>query len=268
MQPQKRTKVAVCVPSGRSWETPGAMTISALLTHSALNGLGVALLNQEGSVITNNRNDLVERAFAIDPDFIFFIDTDMVVPPDTLIKMIRHNLDIVGATYNRRTPPFSTLGHFLGKQPEEGLTGGVHEVDYLPGGCMLVKPKVFKTIGWPFFFETYQWQISNRVGAFIKMISDWSFTDLPKEVEDEIRRSPAFKAWLETNESPVFMPGHRSMSEDYNFCRKVRKHGYKIFCDLDITFKTGHVGTQTVTCVPYAAKEPSAMKESADAGAV
>lgn len=38
-------------------------------------------------------------------------------------------------------------------------------------------------------------------------------------------------------------------SEDYQFCMKAIKAGYKIWCDMDVTREIGHIGSQ---CVQYA----------------
>lgn len=35
-------------------------------------------------------------------------------------------------------------------------------------------------------------------------------------------------------------------SEDYNFCGKATKAGYRIWCDLDLTREIGHIGSQRV----------------------
>lgn len=266
MQPQKAPTVAICVPSGRSWEASAAMAVSAICSHSTRMGVGIALMNQNGSMVSASRNDLVDRALKINPDFIFWFDSDMVAPADTLLRLLSHNLDIVGGTYNRRVPPYETLGHMVGKQPQDGLLGGIHEADYLPGGMLLVRAQVYRILGYPYYYETYQWEISSKVGAFVKMISDWSYTDLPREVEDEIRNSKAFRAWLETNVNSTFKES-RTMSEDYNFCRKARKHGFKIFCDLDVTFKTGHIGEQVVTCHPAPVASPQNAAEEFAHGA-
>lgn len=42
--------------------------------------------------------------------------------------------------------------------------------------------------------------------------------------------------------------GH--ISEDCNFTKKCLEHGYEVFCDADLTFETGHIGSTIVTCDP------------------
>jgi len=42
--------------------------------------------------------------------------------------------------------------------------------------------------------------------------------------------------------------GH--ISEDANFTTECLTHGFEVFCDADLTFDTGHVGTTIFTCDP------------------
>jgi hypothetical protein len=35
-------------------------------------------------------------------------------------------------------------------------------------------------------------------------------------------------------------------SEDYQFCGKALKAGYRIWCDMDLTYEIGHLGSQVV----------------------
>ncbi len=147
----------------------------------------------------------------------------------------------MGAIYNRRTPPFSTLGHLVG--PERDLSeGGLAEADYLPGGFLLTKMSVFEKIPEPWFFET-----SGRTGGkfecFIEMMADQFGSMIPQPVQDVLSSSPVFLEWLNSKAFTTF-------SEDYNFSRKARRYGFKLWCDLNITWEMGHIGEQIITCKP------------------
>lgn len=50
--------------------------------------------------------------------------------------------------------------------------------------------------------------------------------------------------FFETYDEPTT---EKVMSEDYNFCRKARAHGFKLYCDFALSEQLGHVGTQIVT---------------------
>jgi cellulose synthase/poly-beta-1,6-N-acetylglucosamine synthase-like glycosyltransferase len=249
-------KVAICVPSQDSIKAKTAVSIAALVHYSLNQGLMVVVLNLEGATVSKARNNLVRQAIDWDCDYLFFYDSDMLVPPDTIVRLVNHDKDIVCVTYNKRSPPYETLGHLLG--PERDVSkGGLFEASFMPGGAMMIKAAVVKKLGYPWFFETYFWDGVSPVASFIKMISDWSIVDLPLSVRATIAESPSFVEWLEANELAKlqYRDDVSMVSEDYNFCIRARRAGYQIWCDMDLTFQTGHIGNQVVTCIPAPAEE-------------
>jgi len=65
-----------------------------------------------GSCYTHwNREELVEQALSHHCSHLWFVDTDMIFQPDTLERLLAHNVDIVGAYYpvRQRDQSYSTL---------------------------------------------------------------------------------------------------------------------------------------------------------------
>lgn len=93
--------------------------------------------------------------------WIFFLDSDVIVPPGTLQRLLSYNLPIVSGYYSRRHNPLYPLllranpngqpgfGLVTGFQP-----GSLVEVDAVPSGCLLVSTEVFKKVPRPWFFYT------------------------------------------------------------------------------------------------------------------
>lgn len=91
--------------------------------------------------------------------WIFFLDSDVIVPPGTLPRLISHNRPIVSGYYSRRHNPLHPLllrgdgkgniGLVTGFQP-----GELVEVDLVPSGCLLVSTDVFRRVPRPWFFYT------------------------------------------------------------------------------------------------------------------
>ena len=80
------------------------------------------LAMKAGSLIYTSRNDLATNAVQSDLDYVFWMDSDMSFPPDTLVRMMdtlqKHDLDILTGLYFRRVPPYSPvlfdqLDHFV-----------------------------------------------------------------------------------------------------------------------------------------------------------
>lgn len=246
-------KLVVAIPSGRAIEAHTALSLAGLSSYTSLHGVRLAMMSEIRSVISAARNALVVRAASIDPDWILFIDADMMFPPDAALRLMSHNLDVVCGTYNKRSPPFDILGHLTGEK--RSITGGLHEADFMPGGMMLIRYSVLKALSYPWFFETYEWETRTKspVESFIRMIADWSYIDLPMNIRGAVMTNPAFAEWLDKNQAiktSSMDPESIIISEDYNFCRKVRKAGVKIFCDFDLSFQLGHIGERIVTLEP------------------
>jgi hypothetical protein len=242
--------VALCIPSFSTWMADMAMAFSALCGHTVnVKAARLAMCNQKASMITMARNDLAQRALEMNADYCLFIDSDLVFPPDALVRLLSHNKDIVGATYNKRVPPYETLGKLKGAAPsiEVLQKGGLYEADYLPGGFMLIKTEVFKKLSWPWFFECFNRQ-GTPMESFIGMMNDIFMLAPTQGVIDSLTMSSELNKWLA--EDWPLEPGNRCMSEDFSFCRKARRAGYQMWCDLDLTWQLKHIGENAVSCEP------------------
>lgn len=260
--PQNAAKVMFCIPSGRSWESRTACSVAGMATFTALNGKSIGISNLEGSMITKSRNDLVQIAINANFDYIMWIDTDMVFPPDSLLKLLAHNKDIVGSTYNKRVPPYETLGRLKGEAPVDLLKGGLREAELLPGGFLLVKVDVYRKLRWPWYFETYQWQGENGVDALKNYLRDNFNAHAPEDLLATLDDSP-LAAWLNDVHSKESANNPwRYFSEDVNFCRKAIKNGNRIWCDLNITFNMIHLGVLEVTCKPPQDAAPAVVVDA------
>lgn len=144
-------KVAILIPSADHVCADFAMSLATMMSCSA-NDASMVLMNEKSSLITIARNNLVKRALDYGADYALFLDSDMIFSPKTLLRLMSHKKDVVGATYRKRVAPFDLLGRL-----KDGATeaSGVVEAEYLPTGCMLIDAKVLKTLSWPWFFETY-----------------------------------------------------------------------------------------------------------------
>lgn len=106
-----------------------------------------------------NRNEIIKAALASDYTHIFFTDDDHVYPPDTLMKLLAHNVDVVSGLYCQKFPPFNMIAFDqVNSNNECKFTdmalhdpNGLMEVKALPAGCLLVKTEVFKKITPPWF---------------------------------------------------------------------------------------------------------------------
>ena len=93
------------------------------------------------------RNRLVQMAVG---DYVFFLDDDVCFEPDILKRLLKHNVDVVGALYLRRMYPFNPAPHTSLEGPP-----GLRKSKLAATGALLVKKSVFDKIEYPWFLSTY-----------------------------------------------------------------------------------------------------------------
>lgn len=185
-------KILIAIPSFDFVCADFAMSLAALLSRRAYDRklrreVDLALANCKGSLIHHARNVLMQEALDVSATHIFFLDSDMVVPPDTLDRLIGHHVPIVGADYVRRVAP-----HNLNGTPAPGamVKAGLAPMLTLPFGCILISLKVLDSLPRPWFRydegpddastqseDTYFCNQARRAGHTI-----WNDVSLTKEV--------------------------------------------------------------------------------------
>lgn len=110
--------------------------------------------------VVQARNRLVEE---MEGDWLFFLDADMLFPPDTLVRLLRHlqaGIPIVGGLCFRKAPPFTPTTHIQNAEGTYDIldprTCGrkVVEVDATGMACCLIRRDVFDRMGPPWFAWT------------------------------------------------------------------------------------------------------------------
>ena len=108
--------------------------------------------NWRGPSITESRNVIVEKAQSINATHLLFLDSDNVFPPDVIDKLLKHDKDVVGATYLKRIPPYELLGVPLDKPTDNPLI----RMKRMPTGCLMIKMHVFNQMEKPYFRMKYK----------------------------------------------------------------------------------------------------------------
>lgn len=146
----RATKVAVCFPSASMVHADFALCLASLCMYSQLAGLDIVVVNTKSSIVAIARNNAVRRAQEVHADFMLFLDSDMKFPRNALVDLLRHDRDVVGATYSKRTEPFHPLGC---RVPGSELAdeGRLMRMKHLPTGCMLIRMSVFDELTKPYF---------------------------------------------------------------------------------------------------------------------
>lgn len=111
------------------------------------------------------RNTLVDLAIMNSCDYLLMLDDDMIVPPNLFLKLVAHDKDIIGALYFQRGGAYHPVLmkqksekdgfrsiEFLNHYDPALVKPGLHPVDVIGGGCLLMKVDVFRQLTQPYFW--------------------------------------------------------------------------------------------------------------------
>lgn len=199
-------KVFVATPCGELSRFPEFW--GSLLKLTLPPGLTIDADQQRGTYISENQNVLARRFLATDADFFWLTNDDQLYPPDTLARLVARDVDVVVPICVQRNAPFRPLAY---DRDDERVDGGdlrpLWLTRFVKGLCQV--------------------KAGGGGGMLIKRA-------VMEKVADP---------WWEVK--TVQKPGHppNQMSEDIDFCRKVRAAGFKVYCDADVM--VGHQGVVT-----------------------
>lgn len=154
-----------------------------------------SLMMKSGSLVYTARDDIATRTVTSDFDFIFWLDSDMVIKPDTLVRMMdtlqKNDYDILSGLYFRRVPPYS-----------------------------------------PVLFEKLEMDGASCIHEDFKTIPDEIFEVAGCGFGCVLMRTDVFLD-VQAKHGAMFAP-IGSNGEDVSFCMRARECGFKIYCDPSV----------------------------------
>lgn len=162
---RKIKTILVATPHRRK-DDPNVTNFFKLQTPAAFN---VTIKEPYGFTVADARNLIVDHAIKGGFDYIFFVDDDVLIPRNALVKLVSHKADIVGGFYYRKYYPLESVGIHVDENDEpvpieiltnkmiqEGVKGYkigdiIHNTLILPSGITLIKTEVFKNMEPPWY---------------------------------------------------------------------------------------------------------------------
>lgn len=182
-------RILVAIPAQEYIEV---QTFKSLWDLAVPEGYELDLRIEKSDSISQIRNLIADWAKRY--DYLLSVDSDIVLPKDSLVKMLAADKDIISGLYIQRIPGTQTLEVYM-DTPNGGCTNipyslienrGVVEIAACGMGCTLIKSEVFRTMEYPHFVY--------------------------KEALDH----------------------KNTVSEDVYFCMKARETGFKVWADSSI----------------------------------
>lgn len=113
----------------------------------------LAFYQSRGTWLPQVRHDTVAQALNEECDWLFFIDSDMRFPPESLERMIGWGKTVVAANYTQRRHPFLPVSvNLQGERVYTSATSdGLESIASTGMGLMLVRSDLPKKAGPPWF---------------------------------------------------------------------------------------------------------------------
>lgn len=199
--------IAISLACMDSVETGFAYDLAKLTCYSGMalvakHNIDIRINMLNSSILACSRNDLAAEAVRCGATHMLCIDSDMRFPKDALVRLLKHDADIVGINYStRKVPPGFVAFKKKGKTNEEHVkletlptSTGLEEVDAIGFGMVLIRTDVFRMLDYPAF---------------------------------ETRYDQEAKMWI---------------GEDVDFCLKAKAAGLQILVDQDLSKECAHIG--------------------------
>lgn len=154
------TSVAILVPSRDTVYSHFAYSLSNLIKDTTQMGIETHLFFDASTILINQRESLVEQAIEIGAEWTLWLDSDMMFPTTTLLRLLGHNHDIVGCNYIKRAYPFKSVAYTDTTDWESWIPISYSDelvtAEAMGMGCILIKTELFKQLTKPYFEYTYQ----------------------------------------------------------------------------------------------------------------
>lgn len=156
---KKANKLAVLIPCRDTLFAAHALSVIELIKYNTMNDIDTHVIMDASTVLLTQRQNLAQAALDINADYILWLDSDIVCPSTTALRLLNHNEPIVCGNYVRRQVPhkgvaYRTIGDWENPLPFE-VQDNLVPIEGIGMGCMLMKTSILKEIEKPYFDFTW-----------------------------------------------------------------------------------------------------------------
>lgn len=136
-------------------------------------------LLKEGPNQPLNREVIAEVALSQGCTHLFFLDSDMHFPPESLNILLGHDKDVIGANYHQRQLPLITTVKMDAEKKKTiaaDYPNGVFPCNAVASGFMLINTKVFAKLEKPWFHVgTLNGELEGHDYRFCRLVREAGF---------------------------------------------------------------------------------------------
>lgn len=160
----KAGKLAVLIPCRDHIFAHHALSVMELVKFNTQNEIDTHVIMDASTILLTQRQNLAQAAVNLGADYMLWLDSDIVCPSTTALRLLNHNEDIVCANYVRRQVPhkgvaYETIGDWQNPLPFE-IYDDLVTVEGIGMGCMLLKTSILEEIEKPWF--EFQWSSASQ----------------------------------------------------------------------------------------------------------
>lgn len=155
----KTNKLAVLIPCRDTLYSAHAMSLAEMVKFNTMNDIDTHVFMDASTILLTQRERLATEAINLGAEYMLWLDSDIVFPASTAVRLLSHDEPVVAANYVRRQRPhkgvaYETIGDWENPLPFE-VYDDLVEVEGIGMGCMLIKTSVFEELSKPWF--DFQW---------------------------------------------------------------------------------------------------------------
>lgn len=151
----KKSKLAILVPCRDLLHASFSKCLIELVKFNTLQGIDTHVVYDSSTVLLTQRERLASEALNIGAEYALWLDSDMVFPQTTAVRLLAHNKDVVVGNYVKRQPPFKGVAYPkiwdwenpLSLAPQPDLV----PIEGIGMGCFLMKTSILEEIDKPWF---------------------------------------------------------------------------------------------------------------------
>jgi hypothetical protein len=239
-KPEEKPIVAILCPSYRAPEPQMQNALGDMIRFSAEKAYVYSCPSKGNSVVHWARNNLIIDHLKSGKPWthVLFIDDDIIVQPDTLVKLLSHKKDIVaGLCTHRQDPPLPNIRLYdeeSGKYsqifdwPQNELIGD-HKRLAVGTGLMLISKHALEQVAQAYFDCLWEQETYGLAGEKLEAIKAMRLDAFDKD------KVCFWFRFLQAPKAPV------EMGEDVSFCHIATR-----YCDIpvyvDTSITPGHIG--------------------------
>ena len=107
----KKSKLAVLIPCRDTLHSAHALALAELVKFNTMNNIDTHVFMDASTILLTQRERLATQAVGLNADYMLWLDSDMVFPATTAVRLLAHTEPVVAGNYIRRQKPYKGVAY-------------------------------------------------------------------------------------------------------------------------------------------------------------